>query len=81
MKTSKDRTKTKDWQKADARILGQILAAQNIEFALPNSTRIAEFFTETLTAIPGIAACRVCFYDVSVLGGEMEIGICEECEA
>jgi PAS domain S-box-containing protein len=81
MKKSKDRTKTKDWQKADARILGQILAAQNIEFVLPDSTRIAEFFAETLTAIPGIAGCRVCFYEVSVLRGGMETGICQECEA
>lgn len=81
MTTSKNRTIKGDWQKADARVLGQILAAQNIEFALPNTTHIAEFFAELLVTIPGIISCRVCLEDVSILRGKMEGGICAECKS
>ena len=80
MKTSKARTKMNDWQKADARVLGQILAAQNIDFVLPDSTRLAEFFAETLIGIPAIKACRVCLYEVSIQRGEMETEICKSCK-
>ena len=69
------------WQQADARVLGQILAAQNIVFALPDTARIAEFYAQTLISIPGITACRVCLGDRSVLAGEMEGSVCAECEA
>ncbi|HBZ57054.1 MAG TPA: hypothetical protein DEO88_16745 [Syntrophobacteraceae bacterium] len=68
------------WQKADARVLGQILAAQNIAFALPDTTRIAEFYAQTLISIPGIAACRVCLGGRSVQAGEMESSFCADCE-
>jgi PAS domain S-box-containing protein len=71
---------SQDWQKADARVLGQILAAQNIVFALPDTTRIAEFYAQTLISIPGITACRVCLEGRSVQAGEMENNICAECE-
>src|SRR5512147_2814108 len=71
---------SQDWQKADARVLGQILAAQNIVFALPDTTRIAEFYAQTLISIPGITACRVCLEGRSVQAGEMENSICAECE-
>ncbi len=70
-----------NWQRADARVLGQILAAQNIEFAMPDTTHIAEFFAELLVTIPGIASCRVCLEDVSILRGKMEGGICAECKS
>ncbi len=71
---------TPDWQKADARILGQILAAQNMVFALPDSLRIAEFYAQVLVTIPGITACRVCLGGQSAQGGEMVGGVCPECE-
>jgi PAS domain S-box-containing protein len=80
MKTKKNLTGKKDWQKADARVLGQILAAQNIEFVLPDTTHIAEFFAETLSTIPGIISCRVCLEDVSIQRGGMGSKICEECQ-
>ena len=80
MKASKKRTGKMDWRKADVRVLGQVLAAQNIEFALPDITHVAEFYAETLFTIPGIIACRVCLEDVSIQRGEMEIGICAECQ-
>ncbi|MBL0346738.1 hypothetical protein [Candidatus Villigracilis affinis] len=73
MKTSKTRTKKNDWQKADVRVLGQILAAQNIDFVLPDSTRLAEFFAETLIGIPAIKACRVCLYEVSIQRGKWKL--------
>ena len=81
MTTNKNSIGKKDRQKADARVLGQILAAQNIDFALPDTSHIAEFFAETLNTIPGIASCRVCLEGVTVQRGEMDNGICEECLA
>jgi PAS domain S-box-containing protein len=69
-----------DWQKADARILGQIMAAQNVAFTLPDTTRIAEFYAQILISIPGIAACRVCWGGRSVQAGDMAGSICSECE-
>jgi two-component system, cell cycle sensor histidine kinase and response regulator CckA len=69
------------WQKADARVLGQILAAQNILFALHGTTRIAEFYAQTLISIPGIAACRVCLGNQSVQAGVMDSSVCEGCDA
>ncbi len=65
---------------ADARILGQILAAQNVVFALPDSRRIAEFYAQLLTTIPGISASRVCLGGQSVPAGEMASGVCAACE-
>jgi len=69
-----------DWQRVDARILGQILAAQNILFVLPDETRIAEFFSQALSSIPGISSCFVC------LGNQLaQVGVfhevCSECAA
>jgi len=57
---------SQDWLQVDARILGQILAAQNILFVLPNETRIAEYFSEALKSIPGISSCFVCMINQSV---------------
>jgi PAS domain S-box-containing protein len=71
---------SQEWQKADARILGQILAAQNVVFTLPDMIRIAEFYAQILISIPGIAACRVCLGGRSVQAGEMASGVCAECE-
>ncbi len=71
---------SQDWQKADARILGQILAAQNVVFALPDTIRIAEFYAQILISIPGITACRVCLAGKSVQAGEMASGVCAGCE-
>ena len=81
MKMSKDDSEEKNWQKADARVLGQILAAQNIDFLLHGVVNIAKFFAETLNTIPGIASCRVCIGDATVQKGEMDSEICEKCQA
>jgi len=81
MKTNEEGTGKKDWQKVEARVLGQILAAQNVDFVLPDISHIAEFFAETLNTIPGITSCRVCLGDVSVQRGRWDSKICEECQA
>ena len=70
-----------DWQKVDARVLGQILAAQNVIFSLPDATRIAEFYAQTLRSIPGVTACRICLGGRSIQAGEMKNSLCVECEA
>ena len=68
------------WQQADARILGQILAVQNVVFTLPDTIRIAEFYAQILISIPGITACRVCLGGESVQSGKMPSDVCAECE-
>jgi PAS domain S-box-containing protein len=68
-----------DWQKADARILGQIMAAQNVIFALPDTTRIAEFYAQSLISIPGIVSCRICLENVTIQKGGEDLGICTGC--
>ncbi len=70
----------RDWQKADARVLGQIMAAQNIIFALPDITHIAEFYAHALISVPGIISCRVCLGHISAHAGEMDSSVCAECE-
>lgn len=73
-------TPTAAWQKADVRVLGQILAAQNIVFALPDTARVAEFYAQTLISIPGIMGCRVCLGGQSIEVGYMASPPCAECE-
>lgn len=63
----------------DARVLGQILAAQNIEQVLTDISLVADFYAETLFAIPGIVACSICLENVTVSKGEMGVAKCEEC--
>jgi signal transduction histidine kinase len=63
-----------DWHDADARVLGQILAAQNVVLALPDADRVAEFYAQTLKSIPGVQACRVCLSGRSVQIGAMNDG-------
>jgi PAS domain S-box-containing protein len=70
-----------NWENADARVLGQIIAAQNIVFALPDTTRISEFYAQALISVPGITSCRVCLGDISAQAGVMESSVCAECEA
>jgi PAS domain S-box-containing protein len=60
-----------DWYAADARVLGQILAAQNVVLALPDADCVAEFYVQTLQSIPGVQGCRVCLNGRSVQLGTM----------
>jgi PAS domain S-box-containing protein len=77
--TAQQNNQGHDWQNADARILGQIMAAQNVIFALPDTIRIAEFYAEILISIPGIIACRVCLEDVTIQRGGENLEICARC--
>ncbi|MFZ2412349.1 MAG: histidine kinase dimerization/phospho-acceptor domain-containing protein, partial [Candidatus Methanoperedens sp.] len=75
-------SRKQDFKSADARVLGEILAAQNILFVLPNTTRIAEFFAHAMVSVPGVLSCHVCFGDISVHAGEPAGNVCrEDCEA
>lgn len=80
MNQDKSNAGNNEWEKADARVLGQILAAQNFLFTLPSNQRIAEFFTQALISIPGVSSCRICLGDVSVQIGEPIYKACLQCE-
>ena len=67
-----------DWHRVDARILGQILAAQNILFVLPDEARIAEYFSQALSEVPGITSCFVCLGNMPVPVG-VNSEVCNEC--
>jgi signal transduction histidine kinase len=54
-----------DWLRVDARVLGQILAAQNVMFILPDEKRIAEYFSQALSGVPGVSSCSVCIEKIS----------------
>ncbi|MBA4384515.1 MAG: hypothetical protein C0410_07245 [Anaerolinea sp.] len=81
MVSQKQNDQVQDWQKADARVLGQILAAQNILFALTETQQIAEFYAQALISVPGITGCRVCLGDKSAEAGEILSSICAKCES
>jgi signal transduction histidine kinase len=49
-----------DLKGIETSVLGHIMAAQNIIFVLPHSKSIADFFSKSLSSIPGIHSCRVC---------------------
>jgi len=74
-----NRHQKRDQQQADSRVLGQILAAQNIVFALPNAIRIAEFYAQTLLSMPGVIACRVCLTNAVAQIGELVDSVCNGC--
>jgi PAS domain S-box-containing protein len=67
-----------DWHRVDARILGQILAAQNLLFVLPDEKRIAEYFSEAFNEVPGITSSFVCLGNQSVPAG-VSFKACGEC--
>lgn len=70
--------RTQDWQRVDARILGQLLAAQNMLFVLPDEARIAEFFSQALKGVPGVVSCFVCLGNLPApVSTSPEI--CKEC--
>jgi PAS domain S-box-containing protein len=69
-----------DWHRVDPRILGQLLAAQNLLFVLPNEARIAEFFSEALSKVPGVTSCFVCIGSMATPVGAGS-KVCSECMA
>ncbi|MEJ2661180.1 MAG: histidine kinase dimerization/phospho-acceptor domain-containing protein [Desulfobacteraceae bacterium] len=73
------KSQQKAWHSADTRVLGQILASQNLLFALPSIVRIAEFCAQILISVPGITAGRVCLGGKTAQAGEMSISACDNC--
>jgi PAS domain S-box-containing protein len=71
--------KNNDKLKADAKVLGQILAAQNILFVLPSEKQITEFFAKSLSTIPGVSSCCVCIGTSYSQEGELNDETCKEC--
>lgn len=69
----------REWRGIDLSVLGLLIASENVLFALPDASRIAEFFGETLISIPGVRGCRVCLDGTSVQSGEVDDGACGEC--
>ncbi len=68
-----------DVGKADARILGQLLAAQNVLSVLPTSQHIADFYARALLTVPGVSASHVCFPDARSHQGAHD-GTCAGCQ-
>ena len=69
-----------DWQRMDDRVLEQLLAAQNLLFVLPDEARIAEFFSEALSKVPGVTSSFVCLGNMAApVGAGSEV--CSECMA
>jgi len=68
-----------EWRRVDARILGQILAAQNLMFVLPDKARIAEFFSQAMAGIPGVVSCCVCLGDSRAAAGAGAGSVDEVC--
>src|SRR5512135_470162 len=66
----------KEWERVDARILGQLLAAQNMLFVLPDDARIEEFFSQALSEVPGVESCFVCLGEMTESSRNE---LCSEC--
>ncbi len=81
MKVHRHRPQSSDPVAADPRVLGQILAAQNVEFALPDTRHIAEFFSGTLQIIPGASGNCVCLDEAVACSPGMARDFCRECQA
>ncbi|MBN2637453.1 MAG: PAS domain S-box protein [Bacteroidales bacterium] len=65
--------------KIDTRTLGQLLAAQNVLFALPAEKQIAEYYAKLLSSIPGINSCKVCFGNSGAQEGKLDDKPCLKC--
>jgi signal transduction histidine kinase len=67
---------------AEARVLGRLMAAQNVLPVLPTPARVAEFYADALASIPGVSATRVCLAQASSEAGAPRSGRfpCAGCE-
>ena len=64
---------------ANGIILGQLMAAQNLLFVLPNKKNIASFYAPLLLSIPGVRSCRVCLGDFFSKEGGFQDEPCSNC--
>ena len=64
----------------DARVLGRILAGQNIFFILPTGKSIAEFYARSMRTLPGVGSCRLCIGNSFSQEGTFDSNACDECK-
>ncbi|HET9654207.1 MAG TPA: ATP-binding protein [Kineosporiaceae bacterium] len=64
-----------------ARVLGQLLAAQNVLPALPTPQRVSEFYAVALATVPGVRGARVCLGQVRSEAGDITPDACPACPA
>lgn len=62
-----------------ARVLGQLLAAQNVLPALPTPQRVSEFYAVALATVPGVHGARVCLGPVRSQAGDITSEACPAC--
>lgn len=68
-----------DLPAAEVRILGRLLAAQNVLPVLPTAGRIAEFYADALATVPGVGAGRVCLVQAAAEVGGIDGDACAGC--
>jgi PAS domain S-box-containing protein len=64
---------------ADGVILGQLMAAQNLLFVLPNKSNIASYYASLLVSVPGVRSCRVCLGNFFSKDGGFVDDACSSC--
>lgn len=64
---------------ADPLVLGRLLAAQTLLPVLPTAQRVAEFYADALTSVPGVSATRVCLVGGASTAGQAGIDRCHTC--
>ncbi len=65
----------------DPRILGGLLATPSILLILPTSQRVAEFASQAMITVPGVAACRACLVGTTAHAGDFAERACDACPA
>ncbi len=74
------REEGRDLPQADARVLGQLLAAQNFLSVLPTRKHVADFYARALASVPGVSVARVCLPGASSQEGAFGLEACADCE-
>jgi PAS domain S-box-containing protein len=64
---------------ADGIILGQLMAAQNLLYVLPDKKNIASYYAPLLLSVPGVRSCRVCLGKYFSKGGGFIDDSCSIC--
>jgi signal transduction histidine kinase len=65
---------------ADVRVLGQLLAAQNLLSVLPTEQHVADFYALALASVPGVSAADVCLPGGSSRTGARGAEPCAGCQ-
>jgi signal transduction histidine kinase/CheY-like chemotaxis protein len=73
------RGKRRENHDAEARVLGQLLAASTLLPVLPTVEKMAELTAQEVAYIPGVSAGRTCLLGVSRTVGDFPTVLCEGC--